>query len=348
MSVSHEESQEVGAPEGGSPGAGAVRPQPREETACPLCGRREYHVVSKIDRRGAPLRTVMCDACGLVWTNPRPADADVDRYYATEYRLDYSRSRTPTRRKLLRGFLGAAERRDALDRLLAPGARVLDVGCGAGELVFLLRQEGFDAAGIEPGHEYAAFCRDVLTIPIQTATVERADVAPQSQSLVTMFHMLEHVADPRRTLATIREWLIPDAGRLVVEVPNMHSLVQAPRHRFHYAHLYNYSVATLGAFGLAAGLRLVSSDASADGGNITCVFATQPAGEATAPPDLSANAVQTRAILTGHTTLRHYLSSTPYRRAAEKVARRWREDRLLARLPDVQALLAWSARLRKP
>jgi 2-polyprenyl-3-methyl-5-hydroxy-6-metoxy-1,4-benzoquinol methylase len=332
---------------GSSTSAGQPRPAASGESACPLCGRREYRVVSMIDRRGAPLRTVMCEACGLVWTNPRPADADVDRYYETEYRLDYSRSRTPTRRKLLRGFLGAAERRDALDGLLTPGARVLDVGCGAGELVFLLRREGFDAAGIEPGREYAAFCRDVLEIPIQTATVERADVAPQSQSLITMFHMLEHVADPQRTLATIRGWLVPDVGRLVVEVPNVHSLVQAPRHRFHYAHLYNYSAATLGAFGASAGLRLVSSQESPDGGNISCVFATRPAGEAAGAPDLSANAVKTDAIFTAHTTLRHYLSSRPYRRAAEKVARRWREDRLLARLPDVQSLLAWAGSLRR-
>jgi len=345
MSVSHERSRPGAAAEGAGQGARATRPQPSEETPCPLCGHREYLLVSTIDRRGAPLRTVMCEACGLVWTNPRPADADVDRYYETEYRLDYSRSRTPTRRKLLRGFLGAAERRAALDRLLAPGARVLDVGCGAGEFVFLLRQQRFDAAGIEPGEEYAAFCRDILKIQVQTATVERADVAPQSQSLITMFHMLEHVADPRRTLATIREWLVPDAGRLVVEVPNVHSLVQAPCHRFHYAHLYNYSVATLGAFGAAAGLRLVSSHESADGGNITCVFASRPPGEAVAAPDLSANAVQTREILAGHTTLRHYLSAVPYRRAAEKLARRWQEDRLLARLPDLQALLAWSASL---
>ncbi|MGG7377668.1 methyltransferase domain-containing protein, partial [Escherichia coli] len=88
---------------------------------------------------------------------------------------------------------------------------------------------------------------------------DRASVEPHSQSLITMFHMLEHVADPRRTLATIREWLLPGCGRLFVEVPNVLSTVQAPRHRFHYAHLYNYSAATLEAFGNAAGLRLVSS-----------------------------------------------------------------------------------------
>jgi 2-polyprenyl-3-methyl-5-hydroxy-6-metoxy-1,4-benzoquinol methylase len=309
-----------------------------------LCGRRQYRVVSQIDRRGKPLRTVMCEVCGLVWTNPRPAGVDVDRYYATEYRLDYSRSRTPTRRKLLRGFLGGAERLDWLAPYFTAGMHCLDVGCGAGEFVFLLQQRGYAAEGIEPGEEYAAFCRDVLKIHVQTATVERARVEPQSQSVITMFHMLEHVADPRRTLATIRQWLVPDSGRLVVEVPNVLSAVQAPRHRFHYAHLYNYSAATLTAFGETAGLRLVSSTQSPDGGNIVCVFGTQ---EGAARPEsiaLADNVATTAAVLAAHSTVGHYLTGTPYRRAWEKVQRRRRENRLLARLPTVEALVEWARR----
>src|SRR5690606_3543142 len=97
-----------------------------------VCGRREYETVAVRDRNGRPLRTVLCSGCGLVWTNPRPSDADVDRYYATGYRLDYARQRTPTRRKLLRGLRGAEERRQALGAMLTAG-RVLDAGCGAGE-----------------------------------------------------------------------------------------------------------------------------------------------------------------------------------------------------------------------
>src|SRR5688572_3817440 len=117
-------------------GTTAARPPASEETSCALCGRRHYHPVARVDRRGKPLRTVMCDVCGLVWTNPRPSSSDVDQYYATEYRLDYSRSRTPTPRKILRGLIGAAQRRDELREWLTRGARVLDVGCGAGEFVF--------------------------------------------------------------------------------------------------------------------------------------------------------------------------------------------------------------------
>jgi 2-polyprenyl-3-methyl-5-hydroxy-6-metoxy-1,4-benzoquinol methylase len=290
------------------------------------------------DRNGRPLRTVLCSGCGLVWTNPRPSDADVDRYYATGYRLDYARQRTPTRRKLLRGLRGAEERRQALGAMLTAG-RVLDVGCGAGEFVYLLRRHGIEASGIEPGEAFAEFSRRTLGIPIQTATVETADVEPGSQHVITMFHMLEHVADPGRTLAAIRRWLQP-AGRLVVEVPNIDSTVQAPAHRFHYAHLYNFNETTLAALGARVGLGLVESRTSDDGGNVTCVFALA-ADPVEAPVTLPGNVARMRHLFSRHTAARHYLTRWPYRRALDRLRRRLEEDRLLTRLPTVEALMAW-------
>ena len=47
-------------------------------------------------------------------------------------------------------------------------------------------------------------------------------------------------------IGTVRDWLKPD-GHVVVEVPNVESTVQAPSHRFHYAHLYHFSGSTLAA-----------------------------------------------------------------------------------------------------
>jgi SAM-dependent methyltransferase len=211
------------------------------------------------------LRTVLCTSCGLVWTNPRPSDAEVDRYYASEYRVDYAGQHVPSRRKILRGLIGAEERRQLFAPQVGAGDRLLDIGCGAGEFVFLLRARDIDATGIEPGEEFSDFSRRVMQVPIQTATVESATVAPASQRLITMFHMLEHAADPRRTLSTIRGWLGSE-GRLVVEVPSVDATVQAPAHRFHYAHLYGFTAATLGAIGEAAGLSVVKTMHSDDGG----------------------------------------------------------------------------------
>jgi SAM-dependent methyltransferase len=333
------------------------RPAATEDVPCNLCGAADYDVVADVDREGQPLQTVMCRVCGLVWTNPRPTGADMDRYYAAGYRADYKGASAPALRKVLRGMLGARDRRCELRSLLREGARVLDVGCGAGEFVYLLRRERVDASGLEPGEDYADFARRVLGVPVQTATVDTAVVEPGSHDLVTMFHCLEHVPDPRRVLRTVRGWLRSNA-LVVVEVPNVESTAQAPSHRFHYAHLYHFSGASLAALGEAAGLRLVRTAYSDDGGNVTCVFRRQSDEERRSgvpgdreehdPTGLAVQMKRTRLILESHTALRHYLSPTPYRRAIRRLARRWREDRLLGRLKTVEDVLRWAAEQGTP
>ena len=322
-----------------------VRPAPTEETACNLCGARNQVVVGTRDRDGHPLRTVLCRSCGLVWTNPRPSAADMNAYYETAYRADYQGQSAPPLRKIVRGFLGAADRRTMLRALLeAPlygvPPRMLDVGCGAGELVYLMRRDGVEASGLEPGIEFAEFARTVLGVPIQTAAVEAATVAGASLDLVTMFHALEHVPDPRSVMNTARGWL-KRGGRLVVEVPNIAALVQAPSHQYHYAHLHHFTGSTLGALGEAAGLRVVHTRYTADRGNVVCVF-ERTNDEPRAPVGLGTDAAHTLAALSSHTVISHYLSAVPFIRALGRFRRRVAENRLLRRIKTVDDALAFA------
>lgn len=333
------------------------RPTATEETPCNLCGRRDYDVIGRRDRDGHPLRTVMCRACGLVWMNPRPSVEAMARYYGAEYRSDYKGDAQPSLRKLLRGLAGAHERRRGLRSVLRPADRLraaaaprpclLDVGCGAGEFVYLMQRDGFDASGVEPGRDYAGFARDVLRVPIQTATVDEASVGPGTLDFVTMFHCLEHVPDPRGLLAIARGWLRV-GGVAIVEVPNIDATVQAPAHRFHFAHLHSFSGATLAALAETAGLHVVGAYYSPDGGNVTCIARRQsdaavPAQVRAVPgPRLVEAAGRTRSILQSHTTLWHYLSWTPYARALSRLGRRLRESRALRGLETPEDLLKWA------
>jgi 2-polyprenyl-3-methyl-5-hydroxy-6-metoxy-1,4-benzoquinol methylase len=318
-----------------------VRPAATEDTACNLCGARNDVVVGTRDRDGRALRTVLCRRCGLIWTNPRPSAADMNAYYETVYRSDYTGHSAPPLRKIVRGFLGAADRR----RLVRPflpdaSARMLDVGCGAGELVYLMRRAGVDASGLEPGIEFAGFARAVLRVPIQTAPVEAARVPAGSHDLVTMFHALEHVPDPRGLLTTVRGWL-QKGGHLIVEVPNIASCVQAPSHQYHYAHLHHFTASTLSALGEAAGLRRVDIRFSPDSGNVLGVFQRQD-DDPRPPAGLEAEAGRTLALLTAHTTVGHYLSAVPFARAAGRLRRRVAENRLLRRLRSMDDVLRWA------
>ena len=327
------------------------RPAAREETPCNLCGARDDVVVGTRDRDGLPLRTVLCRRCGLVWTNPRPSIADMNAYYETTYRADYKGQTSPPLRKVVRGFLGAASRKRRLVTFLPSVVphthdvpferpRMLDVGSGAGELVYLMRRTGVDATGLEPGVDFAHFARTVLRVPVQAAAVDAANVAEASQDLVTMFHALEHVPDPLAVLATARRWL-KQGGFLVVEVPNIAACVQAPSHQYHYAHLYHFTGSTLAALGRRAGFRHVETRFTSDRGNVVCVFRREDDAE-WIPEGLEAEAARTLATLSAHSATRHYLSAVPYSRAFSRLNRRFAENRLLTRLTTMDKVLRWA------
>jgi SAM-dependent methyltransferase len=130
-----------------------------------------------------------------------------------------------------------------LTRVVAPPARLLDVGAGRGRFVGAARQEGYDALGIEPsvrGVQAAAG----IGAPVTRASIADAEFATASIDLISLWHVLEHLDEPGAGIGRIREWLRPD-GWLLVGVPNLVSLqavvgadrwyhLDVPRHRVHF------------------------------------------------------------------------------------------------------------------
>ena len=96
-----------------------------------------------------------------------------------------------------------------VDAKLEPGARILDVGCGGGKLVHILRSIGFDAHGIDP------FVRT------ETEYVRRAyllETTPKGWDLIMFHHSLEHMSNHVEVLRLAREKLAP-GGTCVVRIP---------------------------------------------------------------------------------------------------------------------------------
>lgn len=276
---------------------------------CNLCGAADVEIIGKHDRDGHALRTTICRQCGLVWSNPRPAEAEVRRYYSSEYRLDYKGQATPSPRHIARSGRGALNRYRALAPYLTRGDRILDAGAGGGEVVYVLRQLGFDASGLEPDEQYARHAREALGIPVATGFVQDTTFPPGSFDVVTMYHALEHVEDPSAILARLRGWMV-ERGVLVIEVPNVEAVCIAPGHRFHFAHFYGFSRAVLEALGRKAKFEPVQTTMSPDGGNLTCVF--RAVAEAQPPRFGSADYTRVAGVVKHHTLLQYYCSASPY------------------------------------
>ena len=283
---------------------------------CNLCGASDIDVVGDRDRDGHPLRTTICRKCGLVWSNPRPAEEDVRRYYSREYRLDYKGQSTPSLRHVARSGRGALNRYRALAPYLKVGDRILDAGAGGGEVVYVLRKLGFDARGLEPDELYAHYAREALGVPVATGFLQDAVFPPESFDVVTMYHALEHVEDPSAILSRLRGW-IADQGVLLVEVPNVEAVCIAPGHRFHFAHFYNFNRGTLEALGRKTGFEPVQTTTSSDGGNLTTVFRAVAGPR---PPWFhAANYARVAAVVKNHTASRFYRSASPYVRPVHRL-----------------------------
>ena len=276
---------------------------------CNLCGSIDVEVIGTRDRDGHPLRTTICRRCGLVWSNPRPGEDDVRRYYSSEYRLHYKGHSTPSLRHIARSARGALNRYRTLAPYIRDGARILDAGAGGGEVVYVLRALGFDASGLEPDEQYARHAREMLGAPVVTGFVQDAEFPGGSFDAVTMYHALEHVEDPSSILSRLRSW-ITDNGVLLIEVPNVEAVCIAPGHRFHFAHFYNFNRGALEALGRKTGFEAVSITTSPDGGNLISVF---KAVDAARPPRFdAANYARVAGVVKSHTEMKYYLSSSPY------------------------------------
>ena len=306
-------------------------------------------MVRSRDRHGEILRSVVCRRCGLVWTDPRPAPEETRRFYAEEYRLAYKGSDRPKPKHVYRSGKVAVARARELLLHLKSGDRLLDVGAGGGELVYVLRALGLDASGIEPHEGYARHAAESLGVQVRQGTWEDASIEPESLDAVTMFHVAEHCESPSALFRRVRRWLRTEA-LLWVEVPNVEAVCQHPSTDFHRAHLYHFNGATLATMGRRAGFAVVGNATSRDGGNLTVAFRKREIREATTG-EIAGNYERVASILRGHTLIRHYSTRHPYVRPLRKAAAFWEEQRSLRSTSSPKALLdaliAGSAAVRR-
>lgn len=150
-----------------------------------------------------------CERCGTVEQPSLPhGEALIELYRSMrdDRYLDEEAGRRATARRLL----------DAIGRH-APSGRLLDVGCGHGLLLDEARRRGYEVDGLEPSSHAAAHARDVLGLPVRRETLDSDP--PHAYSVIVMADVLEHLDDPRRTIATAAARLAP-GGVLCVVTPD--------------------------------------------------------------------------------------------------------------------------------
>ncbi|MGZ5105963.1 MAG: class I SAM-dependent methyltransferase [Usitatibacter sp.] len=110
--------------------------------------------------------------------------------------------------------------RDVL-RFKQPPGRCLDIGCGKGELAIALAQKGFECAGTDMNPRIISHLQAAAP-QVRWSCDSAADLKLRSEryDVITLYHVLEHVDDPRSVLEAVKSLANPRA-LIVVEVPNV-------------------------------------------------------------------------------------------------------------------------------
>ncbi len=103
-------------------------------------------------------------------------------------------------------------------RYRLPPARVLEVGCGHGGFVALMRLAGFEATGLELSPWIVRFARETFDVPMLQGPVESQALEPGSLDMVVLMDVMEHLRDPLTAVARCLALLKPD-GIVLIQTP---------------------------------------------------------------------------------------------------------------------------------
>ena len=189
---------------------------------CLVC---ETHLGARILFRLPNCTVTRCARCGFVYLNGERNPAAERRRYAHDQFEQY-------------GYLVqfdvdpiVREQMESLKRILLlsgtslekldPALPVLDVGCARGHFLRLLaHQTGrTNLTGVDTSEAMTSWGRKSFGLDLRAGGIEEAALPPDHFVLITMFDVLEHVANPREVLARVLRSLKP-GGWAVLEVPS--------------------------------------------------------------------------------------------------------------------------------
>lgn len=227
-----------------------------ERVPCP-CGGAQDRCVATVDRYAIPHRTVLCERCGLLRTDPRMDARATAHFYANHYRAIYERPDHDPERYFAQQLLrGQARARFVLHDVAAPrsGGRAAEIGCGAGWNLMPYRERGWECTGWDVDDAYLAL-GERHGLRMRRGLLEDACAAGERHHLVILSHVVEHLLDPVADLRALRGMLLP-GGALYVEVPSLFAAADLARY-FQNAHTWNFVPQTLERTMRAAGYRRV-------------------------------------------------------------------------------------------
>jgi SAM-dependent methyltransferase len=205
------------------------------DVTCNLCGQDDYLVRFPATMQpqkqivvdafsctnpgyGHHAQIVQCQNCGHVYANPRWSGEEILQAYTAVTDETYVQERAG-RELTFRKHLLSLEKRVGK----ANGRSLLDVGAYIGVFVEVATQADWQACGVEPS-EWAATMAQRQGLQVIHGTQDTPELLGKQFDVVTMWDVIEHVADPSGEIGKAYQLLKP-GGWLVIHTMDIDSLM---------------------------------------------------------------------------------------------------------------------------
>jgi len=190
-----------------------------------------------------------CENCNLVFLNPQPKKKILSKHYPKNKYYSIKGNKLEDIKMMLhklfysdkflfnklifyplKPFLRGME--------IVPQGKFLDIGCGDGKFLRIVRKLGMECYGVDPNTDEI----NEINLKIMPIELEKAEFNDNIFDVITLNHVIEHVDNPNKILKEIKRILKP-RGTIIIGTPNFNSLclnifkkywvqLDTPRHLF--------------------------------------------------------------------------------------------------------------------
>lgn len=219
----------------------------REVLVCPICEGKTFtpflnckdYTVSR-----ETFQIIKCRQCQFGVTSPTPDN--IGDYYLSDSYISHSKKATTLIDKiyLLARSFTLKWKLKLISNYIPKSAdlTLLDYGCGTGEFLKKCSSKGWNICGIEPSAKARKQSSEITQTTI-AASLE--DMSINNFNIITLWHVLEHIADLNKTIEKLKDKL-SNSGTMFIAVPNHRSWdakhysefwagYDLPRHLWHFS-----------------------------------------------------------------------------------------------------------------
>jgi 2-polyprenyl-3-methyl-5-hydroxy-6-metoxy-1,4-benzoquinol methylase len=210
---------------------------------CVFCKRQLITIILKntlINENSYDL--LECDQCEIAMLNPFPSDLELGKLYSSgNYRATKGKRFGHIIETLI--HLGRIKKRKRIHQFAKVG-KILDIGCGRGLFLDVMRRGGWDVIGTEFNEETASHVTKAYGLKVFPGDIIQHKLKTESIDAININQVLEHLKNPDKILAESFR-LLRKGGVLIISVPDLRSpqfalgkenwfLLDLPFHLFHF------------------------------------------------------------------------------------------------------------------